>query len=118
MVDPYAADNKLGFLSTLDGYEDLNHMFDIAFGIVSMIFMPIIIIGNLLVIISFFKFKRLQKTTGMFICSLALSDLLLGLAHGSVVFIVGIPAETRQRAYYTMVDPYAADNKLGFLFRH
>ena len=66
-------------VSTLDGYEDLNHMFDIAFGIVSMIFMPIIIIGNLLVIISFFKFKRLQKMTGMFICSLALSDLLLGL---------------------------------------
>jgi hypothetical protein len=66
-------------VSTLDGYKGLNHMLDIAFGIVSVIFMPIIIIGNLLVIISFFKFKRLQKTTEMFICSLALSDLSLGL---------------------------------------
>lgn len=49
------------------------------YAVIDIILLPFIVIGNLLVLISILTDKRLQNITNMFVASLAVADLLVGL---------------------------------------
>jgi hypothetical protein len=84
---------------------------DVQLGItvgISMVLFLVIVTGNVMVILAIYSYKKLQTVTNCFVCSLAVSDLLVGLLTPFIILMTIYPDAELFRTSYQCIVPFAA----------
>lgn len=86
--------NETQFKST-SAYSDFVALLDIPYTIMELLVAVVAVIGNALVIIVFYRERRLRRRTNYYIISLAIADLLVGLlgVPFALMASVGLPKD-------------------------